>query len=222
MTNHRAEENILNAKAAATATAGCGCGEEVKNNKGRSSTAPGLHRCVTSGSSVGAPHDTSCDQAKNQAPPPPSNDSNNGVTMAPHHRQALAHLYHSSRRSRNFRSVPNSPSAITYAQGDKKLLRQDELKKDVSIIQDTPAQDEPSSKLADVEWSFDIASLVDDDCSTVSSFDGEESFMDSDIFRIQSDCFESNEMNNSIGEPVSSDEWHESVEGRSCKRLRTA
>ena len=222
MTNHRAEENILNATAAATAGTAAGCGEEMKNmdkNDSRRRPEPVLHRCVTSGSSD-APHDTSCEQANNQAPPP-SNDSTNGITMAPHHRQALAHLYHSSRRSRNYRSVPSSPSAITYAQGVTKLLHQDELKKDATIIQETPTQDEPSSKLADVEWSFDIASLVDDDCSTVSSFDGEESFMDEDIFGIQSDCFET-KMKISIGEPVSSDGLHGRVEERSSKRLRTA
>lgn len=219
MTNHRSEENILNDAAAGTAA---GCGEEVKtiDNNDCCGCEPVLHRCVTSGSSE-APHDTSCEQANNQAPPP-SSDSAAGVTMAPHHRQALAHLYHSSRRSRNYRSVPSSPSTY-YAQGqdDKKLLHQDELKKDVTIIQDTPAQDESSSKVADVEWSFDIASLVDDDCSTVSSFDGEESFMDEDIFRVQSDCVET-KVNISIGGPVSSYELHSSVEERSTKRLRTA
>ncbi len=219
MANHRAEENILNATAAAAAGTAAGCGEQVKNMDNNDRPEPVLQRCVTSASSE-APHDTSCEQANNQAPQT-SNDSTTGITMAPHHRQALAHLYHSSRRSRNYRSVPSSPSAITYAQGDKKLLHQDELKKDVTIIQDTPAQDEPSSKLADVEWSFDIASLVDDDCSTVSSFDGEESFVDEDIFRIQSDCVET-KMNISIGGPVSSYELHSSVEERSSKRLRTA
>jgi len=212
--NQRAEENMLNTVAAAAAE----CGEQVKkmdNDDGRRTSSPDLHRCVTSGS---------CDQAnKNQAaPPPPSTDTTSDIiAMDPHHRQALAHLYHSSRRSRNFRSVPSSPSAITYAQGEKKLIHQDELKKDVSILQVTSVPEEPSTKAVDVEWSFDIASLVDDDCSSVSSFDGEESFMDNDIFRIQSDCWKMNDTKNSISGPMSSDGLHTSVDGRSCKRLRT-
>ena len=186
----------------------------MDNDDCRRTSSPDLHRCVTSGS---------CDQAnKNQAAPPPSNDTTSDIiAMDPHQRQALAHLYHSSRRSRNFRSVPSSPSAITYAQGEKKLIHQDELKKDASILQLTSVPEEPSTKAVDVEWSFDIASLVDDDCSSVSSFDGEESFIDNDIFRIQSDCWKMNDTKNSISGPMSSDGLHTSVDGRSCKRLGT-
>lgn len=215
---------MLNNNAADAATAAADmCGEEVKKTDGR----PDLKRRVSSGSSDGAPRDTSsCDQPKNQAPPPSNDDATTDhITMAPHQRQALAHLYHSSRRSRNFRSVPSSPSALTYAQArDQKLLNQDEHKKDVPNVQDVLAQQEPSSTVEDVEWSFDIASLVDDDCSSVSSFDGEESFMCNDIFRVQSDCWESkNGVKNSISDTMSCDDGVQtSVAGSSSyKRLRT-
>lgn len=221
MMNHRTEENMLNTEAAPAAE----CGEKKRDGDGRNMMCSDFHRRVTSGSSVGF-HDKSCKQPKNQAPPPSNDTTTDIITMNPHHRQALANLYHSSRRSRNFRTVPRSSSALTYAQaqGDQKLLiNQDERKKDASIIQDAPTQEEPSLKVEDVEWSFDIASVVDDDCSTVSSFDGEESFMDNDIFRVQSDCLlESEGTKNSISEAVSLDDGLQtSVAGRSYKRLRT-
>lgn len=217
------EENMVNATVTAAAAADVG-GDEATTTK------PDLHRCVTAGSSTveGAPHHKSCDQANIQAPPDSSKDNtNNTATMlSSQHRQALAHLYHSSRRSRSCR-VPSSPSAITYAHlgsDNLKLLHQDEAEKDASIHQvttqvDDDEEEKSPTKAADVEWSFDIASLVDD-CSSISSFDGEESFMDNgNIFRIESDCWQTND-----SEPTmmgSDDGLHTGVEGRSSKRMRT-
>jgi hypothetical protein len=206
MNNQTADEEIMMMKNAAAA----GDDEAMK---------PNIHRSVTAGSSTEvAPHDKICDQAvKIQAPSDASNDTTNvATTMSSQHRQALAHLYHSSRRSRNFRSLPSSPSAITYAHVSD---NQDVDEKDVSIYQVAQVEEGDSAvKAADVEWSFDIASLVDDCSSVPSSFDGEESFVDNDnIFRIETDCWQTNEKNSS-SEPVL---MGGSVEGGSNKRLRT-
>ena len=217
--NHQAEENIMvNIMSNNNNAAGAASNKMMDDDVDDGAMKFDLHRCITAGSSSTEQHDTSCDQAKNQAPPISTNDTTTDDTaMASNHMQALAHLYHSSRRSRNFRSVPSNPSAITYAQGDTN---------GASIHQARVEDEAPTTAAAaaaGVEWSFEIASLMNDDCSSASSFDGEESFiMDSDnIFRIESDCWKTNELKSSSSGTAGNDGLQTNVEGRSFKRMRT-
>ena len=203
MTNQQVEENMLSTGPAAASIHG----EEASEARvRRKSTTPDLHRCITECSEGSDPKDKSCDEVKSLVQSPAA-DRVPDTTMSPQHRQVLAHLYQSSRRSRNCRSVPSS-----YAQGNTKKFEIEGVS--VSVHRVESFQDESVSNASDVDWSFDVASLADDDCSSISSFDGDESSMDDDIFRIKPDYC-------SGREPISSDALLASVDGRSCKRLRT-